>query len=137
MALDVGFKKIGVALSDPLNLTAYPYKVIYRKSNRETFKELLKIVEEKEVKEVVIGLPLDKEGKKSLMAEKIEKFSGKFKEFLKEVGKEVNIVFRDESFTTEEAKELLRSLGKERKELDDVAAAILLKEYLEEITRGS
>ncbi|WP_456456414.1 Holliday junction resolvase RuvX [Thermovibrio sp.] len=137
MALDVGFKKIGVALSDPLNLTAYPYKVIYRKSNRETFKELLKIIEEKEVKEVVIGLPLDKEGKKSLMAEKIEKFSGKFKSFLKEVGKEVKVVFRDESFTTEEAKELLRSLGRKREELDDVAAAILLREYLEEATRGS
>ncbi len=137
MALDVGFKKIGVALSDPLNLTAYPYKVIYRKSNRETFKELLKIIKEKEVKELVIGLPLDSEGKKSKMAGKIEKFSGKFKDFLEKEGIKVKVVFRDESFTTEEAKELLRSLGKEKKEVDDVAAAILLKEYLEEITRGS
>jgi putative Holliday junction resolvase len=135
MALDVGFKRIGVALSDPLLLTASPYRVIYRKSNRETFNELLRVIDEKKVNKVIIGLPINREGERSKIALKIEKFARKFEDFLKEKGKSVEIVFRDESFTTLEAKELARELKKGEGEVDHIAAALLLKDYLEELQR--
>jgi len=132
MALDVGFKRIGVALSDPLKLTAQPHEVIFRKSNRETFEKLLKTIEEKNVGTVVIGLPLNSKGEKTKIAEKIEKFASKLKEFLKEHGKnDVKIVFTDESFSTAEAEELMNSLNRKREFLDDIAAALILKEWLE------
>jgi len=135
MALDVGFKRIGVALSDPLLLTASPYRVIYRKSNRETFNELLRVIDKKKVNKVIIGLPINREGERSKIALKIEKFARKFEDFLKEKGKSIEIVFRDESFTTLEAKELARELKKGEGEVDHIAAALLLKDYLEELQR--
>ncbi|RUM44433.1 MAG: Holliday junction resolvase RuvX [Desulfurobacterium sp.] len=130
MALDVGFKRIGVALSDPLRLTAYPYRVIYRKSNRETFEELLKVVKEKNVGTVLIGVPINLEGKETKIGEKIRKFSSKFRSFLKERGIELEFIFVDESYSTLEAKNLCRELGKKREELDDIAAALFLRDWL-------
>jgi putative Holliday junction resolvase len=131
MALDVGFKKIGVAVSDPLRLTARPLKVIYRKSNQETFNELLKIIEEESVNEVVIGVPINNSGEITKIGQKIKRFGEKFEEFLKEKGVEVELYYADESFTTYEAKELARQLNKKEKELDHFAAALLLKEWLQ------
>ena len=135
MALDVGFKKIGVALSDPLGLTASPYKIIYRRSNRETFEELLRIIEDKGVEKIVVGIPVNRRGEITKIGEKIKRFAGKFEEFLRERGIEAEIVFRDEAFTTLEAKELARSLGKRKEEFDDYAAALILREFLEELQR--
>jgi len=137
MALDVGFKRIGVALSDPLGLTAFPYRIIYRRSNRETFEELLKIIEDRNVKKVVIGVPVNRQGEITEIGKKIEKFAGKFEEFLKERGKEVELLFRDEAFTTQQAREVARELGKRKEEVDDYAAALLLKEFLEELQRNN
>ncbi len=134
MALDVGFKKIGIALSDPLLLTASPYKVLYRRSNKETFSELLEIISQKGVKKIVIGVPVNREGQLTKIGEKIKKFASKLEEFLREKGREVEIVFWDESFTTKEAQELVRSLGRKKDEFDDYAAALILKEYLESCT---
>ena len=136
MALDVGFKRIGVALSDPLSLTSYPYKVILRRSNRETFEELLRIIGEKGISEIVIGIPINREGKKTKIGEKIEKFTDKFRKFLEEKGVNVEIHLFDESYSTLEAEELLRSLGKKREFVDDVAAALILKEWIEERGNG-
>ena len=131
MGLDVGFKKIGVALSDPLRITVSPYKVIYRRTNRETFEELLKVIEEKEVSDIVVGIPVNMKGEKTKIGEKIEKFAEKFRAFLDERGVSVNFHFFDESYSTLEAEELMRSLGKRRDVVDDVAAALILREWLE------
>lgn len=131
MALDVGFKKIGVALSDPLRLTASPYRVIERKSNRETFGELLSIIREKSVSEVVVGIPINSEGQKTKIGRKIEKFVEKFKKFLEEEGVNVKFHTVDESYSTLEAREILFSTGKKRELVDDVAAAVILREWLE------
>ncbi len=131
MALDVGFKRIGVALSDPLRLTASPYCVIERGSNKETFERLLSIIEEKKVDEVVVGLPINREGGLTKIGEKIKKFAEKFQAFLSERGVNLPFHFVDESYSTVEARELTKSLGKKREAVDDVAAALLLREWLE------
>jgi len=137
MALDVGFKRIGVALSDPLGLTAYPVGVIYRKSNRETFDELLKIIEDKKVEKIVIGVPVNRQGELTKIGEKIKKFAEKFEKFLKDKGKEVELLFWDESFTTQQAREVARELEKKKEEVDDYAAALILKEFLEGLQRNN
>ncbi|WP_163329492.1 Holliday junction resolvase RuvX [Desulfurobacterium thermolithotrophum] len=132
MALDVGFKKIGIAVSDPLLLTANPHSIIYRKSNKETFSKLLELIEKLNVGKIIIGIPISSEGKETKMAEKIKKFALKLDSFLKEQGKKIEIIFVDESYSSLEAKELCRFLGKtEKEEIDDVAAALMLKEWLE------
>ena len=133
MALDVGFKRIGVAISDPLGLTASPYTIIHRKSNRETFKELLRIIDEKGVGKIVVGISVNREGKVTQIGHKIKKFASKLEEFLKEEGRNVEITFWDEAYSTKEAQEIARSLGKRKEELDDYAAALILREFLEQL----
>jgi len=128
MGLDVGFKRIGVALTDPLKISASPFKVIHRKSNAETFSEIEKIVREKEVERIIVGIPINRRGEKTKMAEKIERFTEKLKNFLEEKNLKVKIEFWDESYSTLEAKEIA---GK-RKFVDDVSAAVILKEWLNE-----
>ena len=132
MALDVGFKRIGVAVSDPLLLISRPYTIIYRKSNRETFEELLKLISTLNVEKIIVGIPINARGDETKVAKKIKKFVSKFESFLKEQEKETELEFVDESYSTMEAEELCRLLGKkERKEVDDIAAALILKEWLE------
>lgn len=131
MALDVGFKKIGVAVSDPLLLTAKPYAIIHRKSNRETFEELLELINRLNVGKLIVGVPINRRGDESKIARKIRKFVSKFESFLKEQKREIEIDFADESYSTVEAEELCRLLEKKkRKEVDDIAAALILKEWL-------
>ncbi len=132
MALDVGFKKIGVAVSDPLLLTSRPYTIIHRKSNKETFEDLFKLINNLNVEKIIVGIPINAKGDETKIAEKIRKFISKFESFLKEQGKEIELEFVDESYSTMEAEELCRLLGKrEKKEVDDIAAALILKEWLE------
>ena len=131
MALDVGFKRIGVALSDPLRLTVQPYAIIERKSNAQTFEKLLEIITSKNVGEIVIGLPISIDGKKTKIAEKFEKFARKLENFLKDKGIELKFHFADESLSTERAKEIASMLKKKRKFLDNISAAVILEEWLE------
>jgi len=130
MALDVGFKRIGIALSDPLFLTASPFKVLVRGSNEETFSQLKKIIEENNVTDVVVGIPISIRGEKTKMAFKIERFVEKFRKFLKERGLIIKFYFEDESFSTCEAEELMKTLQKRREFVDDVAAALILTSWL-------
>jgi putative Holliday junction resolvase len=130
MAIDVGFKKIGVAVSDPLLLTAYPFKILRRRTNRQTFEELARIVDEKDVKLVLVGLPLGGGGEETTMSRKIRKFVEKFDSFLRSTGRSVEFVFVDESYSTVEARSLCRELSRSG-EVDDVSSALMLKEWLE------
>lgn len=127
MALDVGDKKIGVALSDPLNLVAQPLKVIKR-GNRE-IEEIKRIVKEKNVSKIILGLPLNKRGDETEQSEKIKNFAKKLKNTIC-----ASIEFYDERFTTKEAEKILISAKlsreKRKKFLDIVSSVIILQGYL-------
>jgi len=135
IALDVGFKRIGVAISDPLGVSVRPLTIIHRKDNVSTFSEIEKIIRLNRVKNVVIGIPLSKSGRETAMSEKIRKFGNKLYRFLKEKGLDVNLTFHDEYLTTEEAKQVYKAIGKEKEEMDDVAAAVILRDYLKEVSK--
>ncbi len=130
-ALDVGFKKIGIAISDPLGLFAKPLTIIYRKDNLDTFLKIEQILRDYGVTTLVIGVPLSSSGEETKMSEKIRKFGEKLEEFLSKHGLKVDVIYRDEYLTTEEAREICR--GKDR-DVDDVAAAVILRDYLNEVT---
>ncbi|WP_022846597.1 MULTISPECIES: Holliday junction resolvase RuvX [unclassified Desulfurobacterium] len=128
LALDVGFKKIGVAVSLS-GVIAKPEKIIFRKTNLETFKEIEELIRKLGISTIVVGLPLSATGEKTKIAEKIEKFTEKLSSYLKKTDIDVEIVFHDESLSTVTA-ENIETL-KNRKEKDDVAAAVILQEYLD------
>jgi len=127
LALDVGFKRIGIATSLS-GIIASPSGIIERKTNRETFAEIEKLIRKYGITTVVVGLPLTSDGKKTKMAEKIEKFTEKLKSYFESRKLNVEIVFHDEYLTTITA-ENLETL-KKRNRKDDVAAALILEEFL-------
>ena len=131
LAIDFGSKRIGLALSDPLRIFAYPYKTL---NNDQSFwNDFKKIIEEKNVEKIILGYPMDDNGTKSEVAVKVEKFS---RELVKKF--KIDIIFWDERYTSVMAQEkILESVTKKSKRrnkglLDSNSAAIILQEYLDE-----
>lgn len=129
LGIDFGLKRIGLALSDPLRIFAYPYKTL---SNDKIFwKELRKIIEEKNIEKIILGYPIRENGNKSGIAGKIDDFSKELKREFR-----IQIIFWDERYTSVIAQEkILESVTKKSKRrnkglLDQNSAAIILQEYL-------
>ena len=124
LGLDVGEKRIGVAISDPTNTIAQPFEVIERDGGE--FSHISSIVKENDVGEIVVGYPKNMDGSAGPMAKKIEEFAGKISELV-----DVPVVFIDERLSTVEAERIMISADvsrkKRKKSIDKVAAAIILE----------
>ena len=128
LGLDVGNKKIGVALSDPQGILASPLTIINRTEEKIYIEAILSIVDRNQVGQIIVGLPLSMDGSIGSQAEKVRAFVYELSSHTK-----VPVVFRDERLSTVSAKRLLREVGKRKKTEDDaIAAAIILQGYLDE-----
>ena len=133
MGLDYGSKTVGVAVSDALMLTAQPLETITRDSEkklRRTLARLEVLAKERNVGLFVLGRPLNMDGTAGERVERCEAF----KELLeKRTG--IPVVWQDERLTTVEADEILSESGvpkeNRKKYIDQVAAGIILKEYMD------
>jgi putative Holliday junction resolvase len=129
LALDVGNRRIGMAVTDELGITAQGLRTLERTSKRRDLETLQKIVRKYDVGEVVVGRPVHMSGDKSAQSEKVEKFAGQLGEAL-----EIPIHFYDERLTSWEAHELLDREGLSRQEkkgkVDQIAATLILEGYL-------
>ena len=133
MGLDYGSKTIGVAISDALGLTAQPIETIERSGEnklRRSLARIAEIVREKDIKKIVVGLPINMDGRSGERAALTLEFVEKLK-----LRVEIPIVMQDERLTTVEADEILDESGvkkQDRKQfIDQIAAGIILKEYME------
>lgn len=129
LAIDYGRRKIGLALSDELGLTARPLATIPRVNRRTDLKRLGQICKENSVGRVIVGHPLHLSGEAGEMAAEAARFAGRLR---KETGIETELV--DERLTSWQAQQLAGEIFPKRRKgdpLDDLAAAILLREYLE------
>ena len=129
LGIDFGEKRVGIALSDKLNLIASPYKTIQYASENELINKIKNIVFEKEVKIFVIGLPLNMKGEDSAQTKKVRRF----KNLLSIL--ELPIVYEDERFSSIIARKslILQNVktGHNKSEIDKTAAAIILQQYLD------
>ena len=129
LALDVGNRRIGLAVTDELGITAQGLRTLERTSKRRDLETLGKIARKYEVGEVVVGRPVHMSGDASAQSEKVEKFARELGEAL-----ELPIHFYDERLTSWEAHELLDREGLSREEkkgrVDQLAAALILQGYL-------
>jgi putative pre-16S rRNA nuclease len=136
MGLDVGEKKIGVAISDALLLTAQARPTLHRKNLKADISILGRLAEENEVHEIVIGHPLHMSGKESLQSEKVAKFAEQLRDAL-----HLPIVFWDERLTSFAAEQHLEEMGlnwrKRRDHIDKIAAMIILQSYLDSRASGN
>ena len=129
MAIDYGRKRIGLAISDELGLTARPLLTLVRKNRRDDLRRLRDICRQQGVARIVVGHPLHITGVAGEIADEAAQFAARLK---KELGIVVELL--DERLTTWEAEqtmaEMKSSSRRKRAPIDDVAAAILLREYL-------
>ncbi len=130
MALDAGKKRIGIALSDPLKLTASPNSVYSRKSLPEDVEFILEFARENIVDEIIIGHPLYLTGGESLVIREIQPLYEALKDQF-----EHDVIWSEERLSSKEAEKILLEKGYNRKELkenrDSFAAALILTWYLE------
>jgi putative holliday junction resolvase len=131
MALDVGDKRIGVALSDELGMMAMPGTVIERsQSEKADLRAVVQLVQENDVSKVVIGIPIMLDGTSGVQADKVRAFMEKLVRRLR-----VPVEEWDERMTTLEAEKLLiaadRSRSERREVIDKLAATLILQSYLE------
>ena len=132
MGLDYGSKTVGVALTDPLGLTAQPLETITRDSEnklRRTLARLETIVKEYQVGSIILGFPVHMDDSISQRARKSLEFKTKLEQRLG-----IPVIMQDERLTTAEADEVLRDMNvpaSQRKQyIDKIAAALILKDYL-------
>jgi putative Holliday junction resolvase len=129
MGLDLGEKRIGVAVTDPDQTIAFPERVLARRSAKADRQALASLVRELAVDRVVIGLPLSMEGQLGPNAQRAKSFG----EYLARV-LTVPIEYQDERLTTVEAEERLRESGQpalqRKSRIDAAAAAVILEDYM-------
>ena len=130
LGLDVGEKKIGISLSDPTGIIAQGLKLYRRDVLRNDLAELKKIVDDYNVKEIVIGLPIDLNGGIGKKAQEISAF---FEEVKKHFT--LPVVLWDERFSTNEAHQIFEmanvSHRKRKPFLDVMASQLILQGYLD------
>jgi len=128
LGLDVGDKRIGVAVSDPFGLFASGLGVIYRNNDKSALDEIVKYCQNYNIKKIVVGLPYNMDGTIGVQGEKTIKFISKLEGY--------EIVYKDERLTSFEAEEILKKENKKytkNKGLVDIkAACIILQSYLGE-----
>jgi putative Holliday junction resolvase len=129
MALDIGTKRIGIALSDFMLITANGYSYIPRNPEQLAYDTIYKIAKDNHVEKIVIGVPVNMDGTRGAQAEDCISFADKI------VGYE--IIQEDERLTSDTAEENLRSrkidFRKDKGLVDVESARLILEQYLEKV----
>jgi putative holliday junction resolvase len=130
LGLDVGSKTIGLAVSDPLGITAQGLQTIRRQNKRLDFDELHRVIRQYEVSEIVVGYPLRLSGAEGTQSEKMQRFADDLR---KQFGLPVHLW--DERLTSSQANRVLReadlSIKKRAGAVDRMAAVLILQSWME------
>lgn len=136
MALDLGDRRVGIAMSDLMKMIANGYETYYRSGDESRDIEYIKrLVVDNNVDEVVIGLPINMDGTEGVRVEKSREFGQKLGEVI-----DAKIFFEDERLTTVSAERVLIEgdvrRDKRKTVIDMVAATIILQAFLDKRCRG-
>lgn len=136
MALDLGDRRVGIAMSDLMKMIANGYETYYRSGDESRDIEYIKrLVVDNNVDEVVIGLPINMDGTEGVRVEKSREFGQKLGEVI-----DAKIFFEDERLTTVSAERVLIEgdvrRNKRKTVIDMVAATIILQAFLDKRSRG-
>ncbi len=126
MALDVGTKRIGVALSDYLHVVANGFCCVDRKPENVAIEKIQQIAKENNVRTIIVGVPVNMDGTQGGQAEDCKTFAGKISGY--------DIIFEDERLTSDLAEENLRQkkidFRKNKSLVDIESACIILEQYM-------
>ena len=130
LAIDYGSRRMGLAVSDPLGITAQGLETLERKNKRSDFARLERTLRQYEVREIVVGYPLRMSGEAGTQSQKVEEFAKALRQKF-----ELPVHLWDERLTSAEANRLLReadiSPRKRAEAVDRMAAVLILQSFLE------
>ena len=136
LALDVGERRVGIAIGDPTGTVARPLQALVRGSREEDFAAITALVAEHDVGLVVVGQPLSLDGTEGPQARRVARYAEALAAMLP-----VPVVAWDERFTTVAAEDILRQNRRQKKrrartrgEVDSIAAAVILQGYLDSVS---
>lgn len=132
LGLDVGDRRIGIAMSDSLGWTAQPIKTLHRDGIDNDFLEIIGMIKENHIEELVVGLPKNMNGTIGEQGEKVQEFVEKLKSFMTE---EIPVHYWDERLSSRSAERVLIEGNVSRKKrkgvIDKMAAVIILQNYMD------
>jgi putative holliday junction resolvase len=130
LALDVGDRRVGVAVSDELGMCARPLTVITRRSREEDYQAIVRLATEYQIARLIVGHPLEMSGEVGPQARRVERYVAGLGERLT-----VPTTLWDERLSTWAAEDLLHQAGESTRQfrgrIDAVAAAVILQSYLD------
>jgi putative Holliday junction resolvase len=136
LALDLGKRRIGVAVSDPLRITAQGIPTLERTNIREDLERLRQLVEERGVSLILLGNPINMSGAEGRQSEYVRDFARRL-----QTSAGVPVKLWDERLTTVEAQRVLResgvSIAKRARAVDRLSAVILLESYLDSLPEAA
>ncbi len=132
LGLDIGDKRIGVAISDPEEILASPLATITREDDKKAIDDIIKLVDQNDVERIVVGLPYSLDGSIGGQANKVMDFAERLSQYTR-----ASMEIWDERLSTVAVERLLREAGKKkakkRERLDAAAAAFILQGYLDSL----
>jgi putative holliday junction resolvase len=130
LGLDVGSRRIGVAVSDLLGFTAQGLDTIHRQNKRLDYAQLERVIRDYDVNEIVVGLPLRMSGDEGIQAEKMQAFAEELRQKFK-----LPVHLWDERLTSTQANRLLRetdmSIRRRGQVVDQMAAVLILQSFMD------
>ena len=128
--MDVGSRRIGLAITDPLGITAQGLETLQRQNKRTDFARLEEVIREYKVAEIVMGLPLRMIGGEGIQAEKMQAFAEEVRRRFR-----LPVHLWDERLTSAQANRLLRetdmSIKRRGEVVDQMAAVLILQSWME------
>lgn len=136
VALDIGEKRIGVAVSDEEGKRAFPFKTLVRQEGwKRDMAALKQLFSEQKAERILVGIPLQMDGTAGIQVEKVEQFIQGLRNYVR-----IPIITGDERLTTREAERILISAGQDRiqrkENIDSMAACLLLQTLLDKEAGG-
>jgi putative Holliday junction resolvase len=129
LALDVGEKRVGVAICDETQTLARPLLTLHRASKKEDFARLVALCREHSIEKVIVGLPKTLRGEEGPQAQRVQRYAAQLQAAL-----DLPIEFWDERYSTVGARDLMADIGRSlgsKGDIDAIAAAIILQDYLD------
>ncbi len=130
LAIDYGSRRMGLAVSDALGITAQGLETLERKNKRADFGRLERIIREYQIREIVLGNPLRMSGQEGIQSQKVAEFAEELRQRF-----ELPVHLWDERLTSAEANRLLRenevSLKRRTQAVDRMAAVLILQSFMQ------
>ena len=130
LGIDYGEKKVGLALSDEEEKYAFSYRTLINLQRSDLLQNLASICQAEKVEKIIVGLPLNQEGKIGKEADRVQQFGRELEDYVK-----LPVDFEDERFSSAMAGQLFKEAGKKTKETKDIidqqSAQIILQTYLD------